>query len=198
MAIELKRLYEEILPEYDVKLVTTGCFGKKIGWIHMVEGVDFAPLLHGDELVFNSGLNYTSEEWLKEYINALVPVHAGGLIISVREGHVFSEEIIEYCNRIHFPLFSATWNTPYIDIMRKFSEMLLKNEQRETNLIAALKNAIYYPDNEEMYLNHFERNGFFRDMFYNVAILSCYSYETELGNERLDDLENSLRFAMKK
>ena len=37
------------------------------------------------------------------------------------------------------PLFSASWKTPYIDIMRKFSEILLKNEQRETNLIASLK-----------------------------------------------------------
>lgn len=198
MAVELVKLYEEIKPQYDVKLLTNGCFGKKISWIHMVEGVDFAPLLHGDELVFNSGLNYSSTEWLWEYLHALIQVHAGGLIISVRENHTFPEEFIAYCNEIRFPLFSATWNTPYVDIMRKFSEILLKNEQQETHLIAALKNAIYYPDNEEMYLNHFERNGFFRDMSYVVIILSCYSYDTETGNERLDQLEKSLHYMMRK
>ena len=198
MAVELKRLYEEIQNQYDVKLLTTSCFGKKIGWIHTVEGIDFASLLHGDELVFNSGLNYTSEEWIKSFINALVLAHAGGLIISVHGEHTFSKEIIEYCNEIQFPLFSATWNTPYVDIMRKFSEMLLKNEQRETNLIAALKNAIYYPDNEEMYLNPFERNGFFRDISYIIVVLSCYTYDTENGNDHLDQIEKSLRYVLKK
>lgn len=198
MAVELTYLYEEITPEYNVKLLTTSCFGKKIEWLHMVEGEEFSPLLHGDELVFNSGLNYTSDEWLKSFISSLIPVHAGGLIISVRENHRFSEEIIEYCNKIHFPLFSASWTTPYVDIIRKFSEILLKNEQRETNLITALKNVIYYPDKEELYLDHFERNGFFRDMSYIVIILSCYAYDTENGNERLEQIRKKLRYILRK
>ena len=40
--------------------------------------------------------------------------------------------------------------------MRIFSEILLKNEHRETSLAAALKNAIYYPENEDSYLNPLE------------------------------------------
>lgn len=198
MAVELARLYEEIQPHYDVKLLTKDCFDRKISWIHMVEDEDFAPLLHGDELVFCSGLNYTSEEWLWSYLNALVRANAGGLILSVKENHVFSEKIVKYCNEIRFPLFSASWNTPYVDIMRKFSEILLKNEQRESNLAVALKNAIYYPDNEKVYLHHFERNGLFRDMTYIVIILSCYSYDTDTGNERLEQIEKSLHYAMDK
>lgn len=198
MSVELENLYREIQPEYHVKLLTTSCFSKKIDWIHMVEGKGFAHLLHGDELVFNSGLNYVSEEWLRSLIDSLIEVRAGGLIISIHENHVISSKIVDYCNEIHFPLFSATWNTPYIDIMRKFSEILLENEQRETNLIAALKNAIYYPDHEEMYLNHFERNGLFRDMSYVIVILSCYAYDTENGNERLKQLEKALRYVLDK
>lgn len=198
MAVELKSLYEDIVSEYEVRLLTTSCFGKRIGWLHMVEGEDFSPLLHGDELVFNSGLNYVSEEWLRSFIDSLIPMNAGGLIISMRENHTVSREIIEYCNKVQFPLFSASWNTPYIDIMRKFSEILLKNEQRETNLIAALKNAIYYPEEEERYLDHFERNGFFRDMSYTVTILSCYTYDTENGNETLNQIEKRLRYVIRK
>lgn len=198
MAVALKDLYADITPQYDVELHTVSCFGKKIGWIHMVEDADFIPLLHGDELVFNSGLNYTTETWLKNLIDLLNKAHAGGLILALRAGHTFSKEIIDYCNQIHFPLFSASWQTPFIDIMRRFSEILLKNEQRETNLTAAFKNAVYYPENEEMYRSHFERNGFFENMSYTVGILSCHAYDTENGNERLTMIEKSLRFIMNK
>lgn len=198
MAVELKHLYADVQSEYDLKLLTTSCFGKKIGWAHMVEEKEFACLLHGDELVFNSGLNFTSEEWLREFIDSLISVHAGGLIISLHTGNTVSKETIEYCNRKHFPVFSSSWNTPYIDVMRKFSEILLKNEQRETNLITALKNAIYYPEEERLYLKHFEHNGFFRDMSYTVIILSCYTYDTESGNERLRQIENILRYVFRK
>ena len=56
MAVELKDLYAEIKPQYEVRLHTKSCFQKRIGWIHMVESGEFAKSLYGDELVFNSGL----------------------------------------------------------------------------------------------------------------------------------------------
>lgn len=198
MAVELKRLYESVESNYELKLLTSSCFGKKIGWVHLVEREEFVPLLHGDELVFNSGMDFTSEDWLKNFIDLLVSAGASGLIISVWVGPVISKKIVEYCNKIHFPLFSASKYTPYIDVMRRFSEILLENEQRETNLIAALKNAIYYPKEEKLYRNHFERNGFFRDMSYTVVILSCYTYDTESGNEILRQVGEIIRYALRK
>ncbi len=198
MAVELKSLYEEIRVQYDVKLHTLSCFGKRISWIHMVEGGEFAQFLHGNELVFNSGLNYSSNEWLKEFIRAMHEANAGGVIIALRGAEKFSQEVIEWCNHNNLPLFSASWKTPYIDIMRRFSEILLKNEQKETNLLTAFKNAITYPENEEMYLDHLERNGFSRELSYTVMILSCHVYDTADGNFKLAAVEKSLHFKMKK
>ena len=197
MAVELEDLYAEIKPQYDIKLHTSGCFRRMIDWIHMVEEVSFVSLLHGDELVFNSGLHYTSEEWLIQFIKELDKVHAGGLIIALDEGHMFAKETVAYCNSIRFPLFSATMVSPFIDIMRMFSAILLRNEQRDTNLIAALKNAVFYPENEESYTSHLERNGFFRNMSYLIVMLSCHTYDTENGNERLSNLHKSLNHALK-
>ena len=196
MAVALKELYAAIPPQYHVRLHTESCFGKMIAWTHVVEDIEFISSLHGEELVFFSGLSCTSEEWLKRYITDLDRRHVGGLIMSFRGKETFSREIIDYCNEIHFPIFSASWTTPYIDIMHLFAEILLKNEQRETNLIAALKNSIYYPENEGSYLSHFERNGFLRDMEYVVVILSCHAYDEETGNERLDKIEKSMRFIL--
>lgn len=197
MAVELKDLYAEIKPHYKVKLHTKSCFQKRIEWIHMVESAEFAKSLYGDELVFNSGLNYISEDWLKDFVVKLNKVQAGGFVVALRDGNAFSQEIIDYCNEIKFPLFSASWDTPYMDIMRLFSEILLRNEQRDTNLVAALKNVIYYPKNEALYLNHFESNGFFRDMEYVVMILSCNAYATEGGNDRLKQIEKETYYILK-
>lgn len=198
MAVELQYLYQVIRPEYEVKLHTASCYDRKISWIHMVEGSEFAQFLYGNELVFNSGLNYRSQEWLQEFLLSIDRAGAGGVIIAVEKGKQFPQEIIDWCDERRLPLFSASWETPYIDIMRKFSEILLKNEQRETNLITAMKNAIFYPDNEELYMNHLERNGFTRDLPYMVIIMSCHTYDTEQGNHLLEDIQRKLHFSMEK
>lgn len=82
--------------------------------------------------------------------------------------------------------------------MRIFSEILLKNEHRETSLAAALKNAIYYPENEDSYLNPLESNGFFRDMNYTVLMISCHTYDSDSGNSYLEQLEKKIRYFMSK
>ena len=198
MAVELKDLYQEIRPKYDVELHTDSCFQKMIVWIHMVEYIDYIPRLHADELVFNSGLNNISDLWLESYIRKLNEAHAGGLIIALRKGRKFSRQIINYCNELKFPLFSASWDAPYNDIMRIFAFMLLQNEQSETNLIAAAKNAIFYPENDELYLSNFERHGMFRDMAYTVLLLSCKEYNDQENHERLKRIAKSARYSLEK
>lgn len=197
MAVALETLYSEIDPSHHVKLLTKSCFHKRIDWMHMVEDMDFVPFLHGDELVFNSGINYVSNEWLRVYIDAIYEKHAGGLILSMRDEMKISQEIIDYCNELELPLFSARWSTPFIDIMRVFSGILLKNEQRETNLSAALRNAIYYPDKEELYRSEFERNGLLQHMNYTIAILSCDAYGTGEGNVILHRIQKGIRGMLK-
>lgn len=198
MAVELSRLYQEICAEYEVKLLTTGCFGKKISWVHTMEDRSFAYLLHGDELIFNSGLNYDSEDGLKKFIDSLLAVHAGGLVVAVQKDSLFSDDIVEYCNRMQFPLFYASWQTSYLDIMHRFSEMIISDERNETNLIAALKNAIYYPGDDKLYMNHFERNGFFSNMPYIITVVGCRDGKEGENAKRWKRIEKSLQYALRK
>ena len=144
MAIKLQSLYEAINNQFDVILHTNSFYDKEVTWIHTVEQGEFSHLLHGDELIFNSGLNFTSQNWLKEFLKSLKDAHASGLIISVKSRPAFSQEIIDYCNEIQLPLFSTSWDTPFIDIMRIFSEILLKNEHRETSLV------VCYPSSRQI------------------------------------------------
>jgi len=171
MSVELKKLYDDIYTKSDMKLMTQSCFHKHIGWVHMVENIDFIPLLHGDELVFNSSLNYETDAYRKHFIDELIHQEAGGLILALQEETPLSDSLIEYCNERKFPLFKTSWETSFLNIMRRFSEILLSNERNETNLIAALKNAIYYPSNESMYVKHFERNDYLQEMPYTIIVI---------------------------
>lgn len=196
MAVTLQELYEEIETMYDVHLVTDSCFHKMIEWMHVVENPEFISLLHGNELIFTAGLQYTSEEWLMNFIKRLIDADAGGLVLSMHDGKTYPDWVVDYCNVNQFPLFASGWNAPYMDIMRLFASVLLKNEQRETNLNTALKNAIAYPENEEAYIHHFEHNGFYRNMEYMIAVLSCNAYRSDGENRRLQEISRELYYSL--
>lgn len=195
MAVKLVELYKEIEPLYDVRLVTKSCFGKVIEWTHIIENPAFIKLLHGGELIFSAGIQYSSVEWMIDFVERLMEADAGGLIVTFPDGDEFPQEVIDFCNEKEFPIFSAQWDTSYMEIMRLFAEILLKNEQRDTNLVSALRNAIYYPENEDTYLNHFEHHGFYRNMKYVMAVLSCNSYRTSEGNKRLKQIARSIQYS---
>lgn len=93
MAIKLQSLYEAINNQFDVILHTNSFYDKEVTWIHTVEQGEFSHLLHGDELIFNSGLNFTSQDWLKEFLKSLKDAHASGLIISVKSRPAFSQRL---------------------------------------------------------------------------------------------------------
>lgn len=171
MSVELERLYQEIYCDFEVRLLTTSCFNKKIDWFHVIENREFIYLLHGGELIFNTSISTESDDLQIEFIDRIASMNAHGLIISCPNGHTISEKVIQHCNNIEFPFFFASWDTSYSKIMRRFSEILLDHERNETNLIAALKNAIFYPQDEQLYLNHFERNGFFQDSSYIISVI---------------------------
>lgn len=171
MAVELQELYEAVRSSYDIKLRTKSCYGKSVEWVHMVEETEFIPLLHGDELALNSGINHHSDAWLYEMIDKLNEKGVGGLILSVRDNSDISQEIIDYCDTLQFPFFTTAWKTPYVEIMRIFSGILLKNNEIETTLTTALKNAILYPENNEVYRIPFEKHGFFENMVYHIAVV---------------------------
>ena len=124
MAVALKKLHEDIYNKSDVRLMTRSCFHKYISWVHMVENKDFISLLHGEELIFNSSLNYETDEFRKQFIEGLIAHEAGGLILALQDGNILSEDLISYCNEKEFPLFLTSWETSFLNIMRRFSEIL--------------------------------------------------------------------------
>ena len=197
MAVELEKLYKEIYLKYNVRLKTSSCFKKRISWLHILENIEFAPFLHGDELVFNAALNYATEEERKYYIDQLLSVDAGGLIVSLQDENPLSSSLIEYCNCKQLPLFVTDWETPFINITRIFSEILIDNERTEMDLIAAFKNALFYPHDSSLYLPQFEAHQFYEDNNYVVSVIGCNDPISNCTEENFRRIEKSLQSEIK-
>lgn len=198
MSVELTDLYKDISSDYEVRLLTDSCFDKQIDWVHIIEDDDFVSILHGEELIFNSSLNYETDEARKRFITNLITAQAGGLIMATQKITSISHELIDYCNRKQFPLFWANWNTSYLNIMRRLSKILIANERIETNLASAFKNAISYPENDKLYSSHFDRNGFPADAFYTVCLLEFNQISASHNLQKLRQIQKSLRYYFKK
>ncbi len=200
MAVELEKLYNAIRYKYNVRLETESCFGKQISWLHILDNLEFAPFLHGGELVFNSSLNDATKEERQQYIDQLLLSRSGGLIVSLQNDRGFSEDLIQYCNKKNFPLFTTGWDTPFINITRIFSEILIDNERTDMDLIAALKNAINHPDDYDSYISHFVDNHFPLEDNYIISIIGYQgtddSYFTESMNRIEKNLQNFLNRAV--
>ncbi len=198
MAVELNRLYDEIYAKYNVKLETTSCVNKTISWLHILENIEFAPFLHGDELVFNASLNGVSDDERKYYIDQMLRYNAGGLIVSLQKGREFSQALIDYCNEKQLPLFTTGWDTPFINLTRIFSEILIDKERADMDLIAALKNAIHYPSDTELYVPHFEDNHFNSSGNYIVSIIRYTKEDSVYFNESIKRIEKSIQNSLQK
>lgn len=193
MAVKLNELYDSIYPKYGIKLCTNSCFDKTVKWIHILEKIEFSSMLRGGELILNSG--YQSDEWLRKYIDLLDLANAAGLIIALHPGQIFSQEIIDYCNDIKFPLFSATWKTSYMDIMRLVSSMIFESERRESDKIAALKRVIESPDAAQTYQVYFQEQ-FSGKYGCFIAILGFRSCDAETNGIQIRKIRKSLCYAI--
>ena len=193
MAVELKRLYEEIRYKYNVHLETESCFNKQISWLHILDNIEFAPFLHGDELIFNSSLNDASEEERQQYIDQLLLSKAGGLVVSLQPEHHFSNKLIQYCKKQNFPLFTTSWETPFINITRIFSEILIDNERTGMDLIAALRNAINHPEEHDSYLSYFTDHHFPLEDNYIISIIGYHKDVDTYFHESTERIEKFIQ-----
>lgn len=193
MAVELKKLYEEIRYKYNVHLETESCFDKQISWLHILDNIEFAPFLHGDELIFNSSLNDASEKERQQYIDQLLLSKAGGLVVSLQPEHSFSNHLIQYCKEQNFPLFTTSWETPFINITRIFSEILIDTERTGMDLIAALKNAINHPNEHSSYLSHFTDNHFPLEDDYIISIIGYHQDANIYFHESMEQIEKIIK-----
>lgn len=189
MSIMLKQLCSDTESKYNLKLVAgKGGMNNTVRWVHMVEDRQVPDFLHGNELVFTTGIGHVSEDPLLEFVKRLRRHRASGVVVNIGPYlKSVPQDVIDYCNSENFPLFTLPWSVYIIDITYDFCRRIIENEKLETTAAEAFKNIILYPEQGKKYYAFLEQHGFGKAAGYRIFTLKfCRD-----GKNITEDLERS-------
>ena len=162
MAITLAKLCANTEKTYGMKLVA-GKAGLEnfVRWVHIVEDSEVPDFMHGNELVFTTGISHKGVGWLLEFAQHLYDRHVAGFVINI--GPYISavpKEVAEFCEKNALPLFVVPWAVRLIDITYDFCHRIISSEESETSLAGAFRNLFFTPGDRNSYAPVLERRGF--------------------------------------
>lgn len=193
MAITLSRLCDGCEAKYNMHLIA----GKKgmentVRWVHMVEDSEVPDFLHGNELVFTTGIGHISgADRLLTFVRNLKEHNAVGVVVNlgpyIRD---IPDKVIGYCEQNDFPLFTLPWKVHIIDITFDFCTRIIENEKTEVSLAEAFRSLITDKSTLGENIGVFERAGFnlsrpFRVIACKLSQNGIYATERIEQNNRI-------------
>ena len=82
MAITLARICANAEKTYGMKLIA-GRAGMDnfVRWVHIVEDSEVPDFMHGNELVFTTGIGHKGSGWLLDFVRQLKGKNAAGVVV---------------------------------------------------------------------------------------------------------------------
>lgn len=184
MTVRLKELVEQAADKDMVLVAGKGGLERPVRWVHMVENEEIAGFLEGQEIAFTTGIGSETQEDLYPLVKSAYASGATGVVVNIGPFiHQISPDTIRFCDEHDFPLFKVPWSVHMAQIMHSFSLAITMSEKHSMELAAALKNAIFHPDREEMYLEYLEQSGFGKDWNYCVTVFSACADAQQGGHD---------------
>jgi len=178
MAITLEKLCDNAEERYNLKLIA-GKDGLKnaIRWVHMVEDSEVPNFLHGNELIFTTGIaKLDAADRILEFVKGLQRHNAVGLVMNLGPYiKKVPKVVIDYCERNNFPLFTLPWEVKIIDITYDFCRIIIENEKREVSVVEAFKHIILTGENKSEFAETFKKMGFQPKSKYRIALVEFLS-----------------------
>ncbi len=172
MSVALMYLYKDI-KKHGVKLIA-GEKGlkNKVRWTHIVESEEIATFLQGEEIVFTTGIAIKNQSDLFKLIKRTKEQNTSGIVINTGKYiDNVNQEIIDYCNANDYPLFLMPWGIRIAEIMKDLTITILESEKTYLEISNAIKDAIFLPTYEELYINTLEKAGFKSSWRYILTII---------------------------
>jgi predicted DNA-binding protein YlxM (UPF0122 family) len=177
MAITLRHLCKYARENYGMNLICgERNMNNLVNWVHMLEDPETADFLHGQELIFSTGIAHAGTGWLLDFARGLVSHQASGLVLNIGP-YIASvpEDLIAYCRQMQFPLFTIPWKTRIVDITNDFCRRIIRSEENEATVAGAFRDAIFSLENGSSYRPLLERKEFDLDAEFCVVALSLQS-----------------------
>ncbi|MGN0611531.1 MAG: PucR family transcriptional regulator [Ruminiclostridium sp.] len=196
MSITVSKLCANAQANYVMKLIAGKAgLNNYVRWVHLIENADVSPFLHGNEMVFITGVGINSESRLMTFVEELTAKRCSALVINTGK-YIKSipESVKDFCDINSLPLFTVPWEVRLIDITYDFCHRIVTGEEIETALATALRNLIFSPENEAGYKPTLERRGYYQAMDYCIGICSIKSTlsEEDMKKAALADMQKVL------
>lgn len=196
MALTIARICANTEKTYGMKLIA-GRAGLEnyVRWVHIVEDSEVPDFMHGNELVFTTGIAHKGNDWLLDFVRHLHERKAAGLVANI--GPYISavpRAVAEYCDKNAFPLFTVPWSVRLIDLTYDFCHRIVSSEESETSLAGAFRNLIFSPADREAYASVLERRGF-HDVSDYILLAASLSHG---GRQGTASEWRSMRFPVRK
>ena len=195
MAVTVSHLYKNATKLYKMKLIAgEGGLTHLVQLVHIIEDEDVSKFLHGQELVFTTGVLSKEPGQLLEFAKKLYRSDVSAFLVNL--GPYIEKvppEVVDYCNEVNMPLFVMPWETPMVDVTRDFCHRIMENDTTENSLVTTLKNIIYKIGDMETQIQQMERNGFDRDS--SFAFVSVQMDKEENSYHQEQDMEKISRCA---
>lgn len=196
MAVELCDLIK-LVKNMDITLVA----GKKgihnfVTWVHMVENIEATTFLDGGEIAFTTGFGLNNRQTLLELTKNIYNNNAAGLILNTGPFlEKVSDDVLSFGDEHNFPIFIVPWKIHLAEIMRIFCSTILKEDQKNLEIAAAFKNAIFFPQQEELYIIQLSQRGFHINWQYSVSVINITGTEY-CNSKKLEYIVTSLKTHM--
>ncbi len=172
MGIVVRELFAEFGAKYQMRLLAgEKGLNRVMDWVHILEDVEAAKFLNGNELIFTTGIGKNMEHWLMCLIQGIYQRNACGMIVNIGPYiEEIPEEVIQFCEKKAFPVFSVPWKVHLVDMTRDFSTRVNEKEFEELNLTEAVRNAIFYSSQPNTYLPYMKRGGYNEKEKFQAAV----------------------------
>jgi len=172
--INLQTVYEDTKYAFHLKLLA----GNKglsniMNWVYLLEDINNFSFLKESELIITTGLGYSGEQWLIQFIKSLIGHHSCGLIINKGKYiHSIPNSVIDLCNKESFPLFTMPWDVHIAELTRDYCTRIFHNETIKQSLKDAFTYILNKPEDTYTYEHTLKAHNFQLDSNYCCILIN--------------------------
>jgi len=161
-------------------------FKRDVVWTHIVEDIDNMRFVEKDNLIFVTGIAIKeNQKALLEFIKNAYEKQTAGVVINIGNYiNQVSQEIIDFANRVNYPIFTLPWEVKITDINRAICEYIIKYASANKTLEHIIRTIIH--NKSELTLdeiNHITDYGLDVKGRYNVMIVELIAEEPTIEEQ---------------
>lgn len=199
MAVTLSMLCADTEQKYSLKLIA-GKAGMDniVRWVHSLEDTGSQPFLHGNELIVTTGVRHSDTKWLPDFVAMLKSKGAVGIVVLIGT-YIPSipENVIAYCERDSFPLFTMTDEAKILDMTYELCRRITGMEKHDSALNDALRSIITEPSSLRSHSRFLAREGFSDESRYSAVAACLISGSSEAADATSAAENASVRIAIR-